>query len=172
MGRTAVEDDRRRRCLATDPLAIGHDESGVDRLEQAAVAPRRKPAEGGALRRQIIRQQTPRDPAAQHLEDRIEHVAQRPLPRTPEPVGRRKSQGCSLAPVPVLRSGDAAGTCEGRSLLVVGHANSLRALVMALEGMSHEEVETLEIASAEAFIYDLDTSGIVRRRHGRADTVR
>ncbi len=61
---------------------------------------------------------------------------------------------------------------KGRSLLVVGHANSLRALVMALEGMSHEEVETLEIASAEAFIYDLDTLGIVRRRHSRADTVR
>ena len=60
---------------------------------------------------------------------------------------------------------------RGRSLLVVGHGNSLRAFVMELEGMSHKDVETLEIAPAEAFIYDVDTSGAARRRHGRVGTV-
>ena len=41
----AVDDRGRGRCLAADPLPIGHDQQVVDRLEQALVAPSAESAE-------------------------------------------------------------------------------------------------------------------------------
>src|SRR5665213_65959 len=47
----------------------------------------------------------------------------------------------------------------GKKILVAAHGNSLRAIVMDLEGMTKERVLELNIATASPIIYDLDASG-------------
>jgi 2,3-bisphosphoglycerate-dependent phosphoglycerate mutase len=50
----------------------------------------------------------------------------------------------------------------GRNLLVVAHGNSLRALVMHLDGLSREEVLQLEIPTGAPLRYDIGPDGGVR----------
>lgn len=45
---------------------------------------------------------------------------------------------------------------EGNNVLVVAHGNSLRALVMMLEGLSKEEVLELNIPTGQPKVYELD----------------
>ena len=47
----------------------------------------------------------------------------------------------------------------GKTVLVTAHGNSLRALVMALEGLSPEEIVKVEISTGEPMIYSLDAQG-------------
>lgn len=49
---------------------------------------------------------------------------------------------------------------QGRRLLISAHGNSLRALMMELEGMSVEEVEQFEIPTATPILYLFDQNGI------------
>jgi hypothetical protein len=70
--------------VAADPLAVGHDHSVIDRLEQAGVASRGTPAnticavtDDGQWRR-IREQKASRDAAVQHIEDGIQNLAHLP----------------------------------------------------------------------------------------------
>nr|MBM3931967.1 2,3-bisphosphoglycerate-dependent phosphoglycerate mutase [Sphingomonadales bacterium] len=45
---------------------------------------------------------------------------------------------------------------EGQNILVVAHGNSLRALVMALEGLSPEQILQFELPTATPRVYRLD----------------
>ncbi|MBI2028589.1 MAG: 2,3-diphosphoglycerate-dependent phosphoglycerate mutase [Candidatus Levybacteria bacterium] len=47
----------------------------------------------------------------------------------------------------------------GKNVLVVAHGNSLRALVKYLENISDKDVEKLEIATGEIYIYEIDATG-------------
>ncbi len=47
---------------------------------------------------------------------------------------------------------------EGKNVLVVAHGNSLRALVKYLENISDNDVERLEIATGEIYIYEIDVN--------------
>src|SRR5262245_38424641 len=47
----------------------------------------------------------------------------------------------------------------GRDVLVVAHGNSLRALVMHLDGLSHAEVLELEIPTGVPLLYEFGTDG-------------
>ena len=47
----------------------------------------------------------------------------------------------------------------GRDVLVVAHGNSLRALVMHLDGLSHTEVLELEIPTGAPLLYEFGTEG-------------
>jgi len=47
----------------------------------------------------------------------------------------------------------------GRDVLVVAHGNSLRALVMHLDGLSHAEVLELEIPTGDPLLYEFGTDG-------------
>ncbi len=47
---------------------------------------------------------------------------------------------------------------EGKRMLVAAHGNSLRALMMVLDGMTTEEVATLELATGIPFVYRLDAA--------------
>jgi 2,3-bisphosphoglycerate-dependent phosphoglycerate mutase len=47
----------------------------------------------------------------------------------------------------------------GRDVLVVAHGNSLRALVMHLDGLSHAEVLELEIPTGAPLLYELGIDG-------------
>jgi 2,3-bisphosphoglycerate-dependent phosphoglycerate mutase len=49
----------------------------------------------------------------------------------------------------------------GRHVLVAAHGNSLRALVMHLDGLSHEQVLELEIPTGVPLLYDLALDGRV-----------
>ncbi len=49
----------------------------------------------------------------------------------------------------------------GRDVLVVAHGNSNRSIVMRLDGLSEDEVTSLEIATGVPLVYDLDSTGAV-----------
>ena len=50
---------------------------------------------------------------------------------------------------------------DGKNVLVVAHGNSLRALVKYLDNLSDSEIENLEIATGEIYLYAIDNSGNV-----------
>ncbi len=53
---------------------------------------------------------------------------------------------------------------SGGTTLVVSHGNTLRALMMALDGMSAEAIEAFDVATGSTILYDLaPNSGIVQR---------
>ncbi len=64
--------------------------------------------------------------------------------------------------VPALRN--------AHSLLVVGHGNSLRALIKILEGVSDDDVVSLEVDNAVPIVYELDSALAVRKKSVFADT--
>ena len=49
----------------------------------------------------------------------------------------------------------------GKNVLVAAHGNSLRALVMHLDGLTREQVLELEIPTGRPLLYELDPSGRV-----------
>ena len=49
----------------------------------------------------------------------------------------------------------------GKSVIVAAHGNSLRALVMALEGLSPEKILKREIATGVPIIYKLNANGTI-----------
>ena len=51
---------------------------------------------------------------------------------------------------------------EGLDVLVAAHGNSLRALVMELEGISSDEIVKLEIATGDRLTYELSEGKITR----------
>ena len=57
---------------------------------------------------------------------------------------------------------------RGENVLVVAHGNSLRALVKHLESLSEDEVVSLEIGTAEVYLYDVDPSGTIVSKEIRA----
>ena len=50
---------------------------------------------------------------------------------------------------------------EGKDVLVTAHGNSLRALIMVLEGLSEQEIVKREIATGAPLVYELDATGKV-----------
>jgi len=57
---------------------------------------------------------------------------------------------------------------KGKNVLVAAHGNSLRALVKYLEHISDEGIAKLEIATGEAYVYDIDETGKVVKKDIRA----
>lgn len=52
----------------------------------------------------------------------------------------------------------------GRNVIVAAHGNSLRSIVMKLDGLSGEEVTRLEIGTGVPIVYRLDEEGRVRSK--------
>jgi len=52
---------------------------------------------------------------------------------------------------------------EGRKVLVSAHGNSLRSIVMHLEGLSQDQVVSLEIATGDPLFYNLDGDKLIRQ---------
>lgn len=48
---------------------------------------------------------------------------------------------------------------HGKRVIVAAHGNSLRALIMRLEGLTGEEIIKRELATAAPLVYDLDAEG-------------
>jgi 2,3-bisphosphoglycerate-dependent phosphoglycerate mutase len=54
---------------------------------------------------------------------------------------------------------------SGKKVIVAAHGNSLRALIMQLEGLSGEEIIKRELATGAPIVYELDDAGkVVSRR--------
>jgi 2,3-bisphosphoglycerate-dependent phosphoglycerate mutase len=49
----------------------------------------------------------------------------------------------------------------GKSVLVVAHGNSNRSIVMKLDGLSSEQVVSLELATGVPLVYEIDADGAV-----------
>lgn len=48
---------------------------------------------------------------------------------------------------------------NGKNILIVSHGNSLRALIKYLENISDENISSLEMATGEVYIYQIDKEG-------------
>lgn len=53
---------------------------------------------------------------------------------------------------------------EGNNIIVAAHGNSLRALIKYLENVSDENIPHLELATGEAYIYDIDSQGKITNK--------
>ena len=90
--RLAVDHGGRRTGLAFDALAIEHHQTMVQALPQAVVAKADEPAIGRLVRRKMLGQQPPRTAAAQHIENRVQHFAHRPMAMATRLGGRRQKR--------------------------------------------------------------------------------
>lgn len=48
---------------------------------------------------------------------------------------------------------------EGDNVLIAAHGNSLRSIIMMLDGLSPDEVTALELATGVPIVYELDAAG-------------
>jgi len=53
----------------------------------------------------------------------------------------------------------------GKNILVAAHGNSLRALVMQLDGLSQEEIVDVNIGTGEPYFYEIAADGSVVSKH-------
>jgi len=53
---------------------------------------------------------------------------------------------------------------RGQSTLIAAHGNSLRALIMALEGLGREEIVKLELATGQPILYELNPDSTVAKK--------
>ena len=89
------------------------------------------------------------DPGHPRFERRYDGLAQSELPSG-------ESLEMTLARVlPCWRGAIAPALAEGETVLVAAHGNSLRALVMYLDGLSESEVLELNIPTGLPLVYDL-----------------
>ena len=58
---------------------------------------------------------------------------------------------------------------QGKRILIAAHGNSLRALVMKLEGLSEEEIMEVNIPTGVPLIYELDEVGLVTKTYYLGD---
>lgn len=63
--------------------------------------------------------------------------------------------------LPYYRQHIAPRVAKGQAVLVAAHGNSLRALVMALEGLSGDEIVKRELETGVPLVYRLDSAGKV-----------
>src|SRR3954454_9077414 len=84
----AVDDAGRGRGLPPGLLARGHDQQGVERRPGSVLPQAPEVAEHRALGRELLRQEAPRTPGPQQVEDGVEHLAQIHLARPAEPARR------------------------------------------------------------------------------------
>jgi 2,3-bisphosphoglycerate-dependent phosphoglycerate mutase len=79
---------------------------------------------------------------------------------TPPPNGESLADTAARV-IPYWESTIRPEVVAGRSVLIVAHGNSLRALVMHLDGLTREQVLELEIPTGAPLLYELDITGRV-----------
>ena len=65
--------------------------------------------------------------------------------------------------IPYLQSEIMSSLEEGKNVFIAAHGNSLRSIVMQIEGLSKEEVLKLEIPTGQPIIYEWSEYGWQRR---------
>lgn len=77
------------------------------------------------------------------------------------PPGGESLKDTRARTVPFFERAVMGDVRQGKDVLIVAHGNSNRAIAMALEGLSPEEVLALELATGVPRVYDLDPEGKV-----------
>lgn len=77
------------------------------------------------------------------------------------PPGGESLKDTAARALPYYEAEIAPKVAAGETILVAAHGNSLRALVMVLEGLSSEEILQREIATGAPIVYKIDTAGKV-----------
>jgi 2,3-bisphosphoglycerate-dependent phosphoglycerate mutase len=94
------------------------------------------------------------------MDARYRDVQESLLPRT------ESLQDTQERVLPFWRALIAPELQKGKNVLVVSHGNTVRALVKHLENISDQEIENVEIATAQPLVYELDDQmRLVGRRY-------
>jgi 2,3-bisphosphoglycerate-dependent phosphoglycerate mutase len=80
------------------------------------------------------------------------------------PPGGESLKDTAARVLPYYRSNIAPVMASGRNVLVVAHGNSLRALIMQLEGLSGEAIVARELGTGVPIIYRLRADGTFAER--------
>jgi 2,3-bisphosphoglycerate-dependent phosphoglycerate mutase len=78
------------------------------------------------------------------------------------PPGGESLETCAERTIPVLEELIIPYLEAGKTILVAAHGNSLRSIVMHIEGLSREEVLSLEIATGVPRSYEYDNGNFTR----------
>lgn len=77
------------------------------------------------------------------------------------PPGGESLENTAARTLPYLQSNILPAAHAGQHVLVAAHGNSLRSVIMHLDGLTREEVLGLELGTGVPVVYDLDTAGTV-----------
>lgn len=77
------------------------------------------------------------------------------------PPGGESLENTAARTLPYLQSHILPAVHAGQHVLVAAHGNSLRSIVMHLDGLTREEVLGLELGTGVPVVYDLDAAGTV-----------
>lgn len=72
------------------------------------------------------------------------------------PPGGESLKICAERTLPYYREKIVPKLRDGKNVLVVAHGNSLRSIIMSIEGLSEEAVLNLELATGDPVIYDIE----------------
>jgi len=81
---------------------------------------------------------------------------------TPPPNGESLELTAART-IPYLETSITPSLAAGRNVFVAAHGNSLRSIVMSIEGLTKEEVLKLEIPTGQPIVYEWSESGWQRR---------
>lgn len=99
-----------------------------------------------------------KETAEKHGEDQV-HIWRRSYD-TPPPGGESLKDTAERV-LPYVNAEIMPRVLKGERVLIAAHGNSLRALVMQLEGLSRDEVLALNIATGAPIVYELDDKGAI-----------
>ena len=85
------------------------------------------------------------------------------------PPGGESLKDTAGRTLPYYRSAILPEALAGRDILVSAHGNSLRSLIMELDGLGPEEIVKVEIATGAPVIYTLDGDGHATGKAGPGD---
>lgn len=77
------------------------------------------------------------------------------------PPGGESLENTAARTLPYLQSHILPAVHAGQHVLVAAHGNSLRSIIMHLDGLTREEVLGLELGTGVPVMYDLDAAGTV-----------
>ena len=77
------------------------------------------------------------------------------------PPGGESLENTAARTLPYLQSHILPAVHAGQHVLVAAHGNSLRSIIMHLDGLTREEVLGLELGTGVPVVYDLDAAGTV-----------
>lgn len=80
------------------------------------------------------------------------------------PPGGESLKDTAARTLPYYKAEIEPRVAAGETVLVAAHGNSLRALVMAIEGLTPEQILKREIATGEPTIYELNADGSLKQR--------
>ncbi|VAW15449.1 Phosphoglycerate mutase [hydrothermal vent metagenome] len=75
------------------------------------------------------------------------------------PPGGESLKDTAARTLPYYREKILPEVLAGKNVLVVAHGNSLRSIIMEIEGLSGEQIVKREVATGEPIIYRLDADG-------------